>query len=220
MRRSFRMLSAYKGVAYDLKSTREGGKRGTQKVEEEGVHLPGAVFRNPVARVRQVLDALEVRDPEGGRLGEPPAQESVPQTPDHEHRCLYPFQQRLRLPRLPEEGAIVVEGRGERPRPRQSLHVSLDVLSREALRPYRVSTQGGAQEGKVTCADNLLRQPGDLEEEHVRAPQQLPRAFESIQEASRVRNVEDREPPDASGVAHRRDPGNYSAPIMPDHGSR
>jgi hypothetical protein len=34
-----------------------------------------------------------------------------------------------------------------------------------------------------------------------------------------VGDVEDREPPDAPGVAHRRDPRNYSAPIVPDHGS-
>src|SRR5215208_7367844 len=96
------------------KSAREGRKRGAQEVEEESVHLPGAVFCNPVARVRQTLDALEVRDPQGRRLGEPPAQESVPLAPDHEHRCLYPIQYRPRLPRVSEEGAIVVEGCGER----------------------------------------------------------------------------------------------------------
>src|SRR5215210_1078672 len=53
------------------KSTREGEKRGAQEVEQETVHLQGAVFRNPVARVLQTLDAQEVRDPETGRLGEP-----------------------------------------------------------------------------------------------------------------------------------------------------
>jgi hypothetical protein len=30
--------------------------------------------------------------PRGGRLGEPPAQESIPLAPNHEHRSLYPFQ--------------------------------------------------------------------------------------------------------------------------------
>jgi hypothetical protein len=80
--------------------------------------------------------------------------------------------------------------------------------------------KAGAQEGEVACADNLLRQPRDLKKEHVRAPQQLPRAQKPVQEAGRVGDVEDREPPDTPRVAHRRDPGNYSAPIVTDHDSR
>jgi hypothetical protein len=51
-----------------------GSKRVAQEVEEESVNLPRAVFRNPVARLPQPLDAQKVRDPETGRLGEPPAQ--------------------------------------------------------------------------------------------------------------------------------------------------
>jgi hypothetical protein len=57
------------GGIYDVRrSAREGSKRGAQEVEEESVHLMGAVFRNPVARVLQALDAQEVRNPEAGRL--------------------------------------------------------------------------------------------------------------------------------------------------------
>ncbi len=81
------------GGTYDFrKSAREGGKRGAQEVEEESIYLSGAVFCNPVARIRKALHAQEVRDPEAGWLGELPAQESVPLAPDHEHRSLYPFQ--------------------------------------------------------------------------------------------------------------------------------
>jgi len=54
---------------YDFRrSAREGSKRGAQEVEEESVHLQGAVFGNPVAGVLQSLDAQEVRNPEAGRL--------------------------------------------------------------------------------------------------------------------------------------------------------
>ena len=74
------------------KLAREGANRGAQELEEKGVYLLRPVLRNPMARVREALEAQEVWNPEGGRLGEPPAQESVPFTPDHEHRCLYPFQ--------------------------------------------------------------------------------------------------------------------------------
>ena len=50
---------------YDVRrSAREGSKRGAQEVEEESVHLLGAVFHNPVARVLQALDAR-------GALGTP-----------------------------------------------------------------------------------------------------------------------------------------------------
>src|SRR5215218_1609348 len=48
--------------------------------------------------------------------------------PDYEHRSFYPLQQCPRLPRVPEEGAIVIDGRSERSRPRNRLYVPLDVL--------------------------------------------------------------------------------------------
>src|SRR5919112_5379715 len=214
------MTSSGGGTDDFTQSTREGDKRRAQEVEEESIHLQGAVFGDPMARVRQALHTNEVRHPEVGRLGEPPAQEPVPFTPYHEHWSLYPFQQCPRLSRVPQEGAVVIDGRGERSRPRNRFYVPLDVLIAERSRPYRVSTQGGAQEGEVTRSDNLLRQPRDLEKEHVRAPQQLHRAQEPIQEASRVRDVEDRELFHALGVAHRRDPGDYSTPIVPDHVGR
>src|SRR5215203_5108620 len=208
------------GTCDFTQSTREGDKRGAQEVEEESIHLQGAVFRNPVARVRQALHANKIRHPEAGRLSEPPAQEPVLLAPDHEHRSLYPLQQCPRLPGVPQEGAIVVEGCGEHSRPRNRSYVPLYVLGGECLRLYRVTTENRAQEGEVTCSDNLLRQPRNLKKEHVRAPKQLHWAQKPIQGASRVRDVEDREPFEATGVAHRRDPGGYSVPIVPDHGSR
>src|SRR5215218_7829931 len=214
------MTSSGRGTYDFTQSAQVGDKRGAQEVEEESIHLQWAVFRNPVARVRQALHANEIRHPEAGRLSEPPAQEPVPLAPDYEHRSLYPLQHCPRLPLVPQDGAIVVEGCGERPWLRNRLYVPLYVLGGERLRLYRVTTENGAQEGEVTCSDNLLRQPRDLKEEYVRAPQQLPRFRKPIQGASRVGNVEDREPFDATGVAHRRDPGGYSAPIVPDHGSR
>src|SRR5215208_3304800 len=109
-------------------STRESAKRGAQEVEQQSVHLQRTVFCDPVARVRQALQANEIRHPEVGRLSEPPAQEPVPLAPDYEHRSFYPLQQCPRLPRVPEEGAIVIDGRSERPRPRNRLYVPLDVL--------------------------------------------------------------------------------------------
>src|SRR5918995_1101614 len=201
-------------------SGREGDKRGAQETEQESIHLQGAVFRNPVARIRQALHANEIRHPETGRLSEPPAQEPVPLAPDYEHRSLYPLQQCPHLPRVPQEGAIVVEGCGERPRLRNRLYVPLYVLGGERLRLYRVTTKNRAQEGEVTCSDNLLRQPRDLKKEHVRASKQLHWAQKPIQGASRVGNIEDRELFDALGVAHRRDPGGYGAPIVANHDSR
>src|SRR5215207_8421984 len=143
------------GTCDFTQSTREGAQRGAQEVEEESIYLQGAVFRDPVARVRQAFHGTEIRHPEVGRLGEPPAQEPVPLAPDHEHWSFYPLQQCPRLSRVLQEGAIVVEGRRERPRPRNRLYVPLYVLGGERLRLYRVSTQDSTQEGEVTCPDNL-----------------------------------------------------------------
>src|SRR5919107_2699889 len=122
------MTSSGGGTDDFMQSTREGDRRGAQEVEEESIHLQGAVFRDPVARIRQARHAHEVRHPEVGRLGEPPAQEPVPLAPDYEYRGLYPSQQCPRLPRVPEEGAIVIDGRTEHPRPRNRLYVPLYVL--------------------------------------------------------------------------------------------
>ena len=39
------------------KLAREGAKRGVQELEEKGVYLPRPVLRNPMARVREALEA-------------------------------------------------------------------------------------------------------------------------------------------------------------------
>src|SRR4051794_20123346 len=115
------MTSSCGGTCNFTQSTREGNKRGAQEVEEESIHLQGAVFGNPMARIRQARHAHEVRHPKVGWLGEPPAQEPVPLAPDYEYRSFYPLQQCPRPRGVPEESAIVIDGRIERPRPRNRL---------------------------------------------------------------------------------------------------
>ena len=136
-------------------SAREGAKRGAQKVEEESFFLPWTVFRDPVARVRQALDANEIRHPAVGRLSDPPTQESVPLASDYKHWSFYPLQQCPRLPRSPQEGAIVVEGRRERPRLRHRLYVPFYVLGGERLRLYRVATQDRTQEKPASSSAGI-----------------------------------------------------------------
>jgi hypothetical protein len=47
------IMTSSGGEPYDFRqSGREGDKRGEQEVEQESVHLQGAVFRNPVTRIR------------------------------------------------------------------------------------------------------------------------------------------------------------------------
>ena len=123
---------------------------------------------------------------------------------------------RPRLPSAPlaEGRAVVVEHRRRRARLRPRLDVVRDVLRRECPRPRVV--ERAAKRREPGPLSEALRQPRELEEEHVPGPaswrgrrraRSIRRGWGPLRTASRSTDLR---------VVHRRRPGDAAAPVVAD----
>src|SRR6202521_1810631 len=100
----------------------------------------------------------------------------------------------------PEEGAIPVDHGGERPGLRPRGAVLGEILLREGARAARSEKRTRAN-AEVVGGEKCLRQPGELEEEHVPTAKELTRTrAEEFAHHRRMRNVEDSQLGDALRV--------------------
>src|SRR5919202_4799882 len=132
----------------------------------------------PVAHVSQPLDA-PIGHERSWRLGQVRSQEGVALAPDNQHRHL-DWAARSGpqgWQAAPKQGAIVVDGRGQRARSAERL----DVLGCAEL---------ASNSRVVASAQGSFGQPGQLEKEHVPASSELVWFSEVFEEGDRMRRIQ------------------------------
>ena len=119
--------------------------------------------------------------------------------------------------RAPEGGPVVVDPAVQCPRAARRRAEHPQVLVGEAVLAHRRPPDGGADGPCAAEAEERLREPGNLEEEHVPAPRELTAVpAEMLDEDRRMGTVEHDEPPRRVRTLHREAPGDCPAPVVPD----
>ena len=113
-----------------------------------------------------------------------------------------------------EERAVPVDHAGQGSWLRPCSAVLDEVFTREGT--WAAGTQKGTRaDAEVKSGENRFGQPGELEEEHVPAAEDLARTrSEEFAHHRRMRDVEDDELGDALRMKQGGAPGNRGAPIM------
>ena len=188
---------------------------GGEEVDEQLVHALGLVVVDPVGRVGQALDPVEVGHVLVVRLGELGAEVAVALPPDDQGGRRDGADLLLRA--QPHRGAVVVDHRLRRAWLGPRLDVAIDLLRR--VRRAGVA-QEALEEPPVPAARTALGQPRELEVEEVPGPQELTRVAQSFVQLARMGRVQDGEAVDDLGVVHRQGPRDAFRPSRDRRPSR
>ena len=184
-----------------------------EEVDEQLVHALGLVVVDPVGRVGQALDPVEVGHVLVVRLGELGAEVAIALPPDDQGGRRDGAKLAL-LRRQPHRGAVVVDHRLRRPWLGPRVDVAIDLLRR--VRRAGVA-QEALEEPPVPAARTALGQPRELEVEEVPGPQELTRVAQSFVQPPRMGRVQDDEAVDDLRVVRRQGPRDGAAPVVTDH---
>lgn len=170
-------------------------------------------MENPVAGVGEVLHASLGNVLRIG-LGEFAAEVPILLAPDHEGLGVDAGEAGSEAG--PDHGAIVIDHGRDGAGLRIRLGVDGEIGRREGLLHQRLVAERLQPLCIIAARGDGLREPGDLEEEHVPALEELLRVLHAGEEALRMRAIEHGEADRHLGVSHGKRPGDARAPVVTD----